>query len=108
MADGPSDPRNGDARPMGPKRNPLKQTTQANARDYCNSETPGVGSCKSKTPSRSPSMELTNRMQPTTDQSITYATITRTTSPQNHSTVNPERPTTPTMSNTPATEMMLE
>ena len=104
MADGPSDPRNGDARPTGPKRNPLKQTTQANARDYYNSETPGVGSRKSKTPSRSPSVEPTNRMQPTADQSITYATITRTTSPQNHSTVNPERPTTPTTSNTPATE----
>src|SRR5258708_1016535 len=104
MADGSSDPRNGDARPTGPKRNPLKQTTQANARDYYNSEIPGVGSRKSKTPSRNPSVEPTNRIQPVADRSITYASITRTPSPQNHSAVNPDRPTTPTMSNTPAAE----
>src|SRR5258708_4119770 len=104
MADGSSDPRNSDARPMGPKRNLLKQMTQANARDYYNSEIPRVGSHKSKTPSWNPSMELTNHIQPVADRSITYASIARTPSPQNHSAVNPDRPTTLTMSNTPAAE----
>src|SRR5258708_9986647 len=81
--------------------------TQVNVREYYNSKTPRVGSHKSKTPSQSPSMEPINHIQPTADQSITYASVTQTTSPQNHSTVNPERPTTPTMSNTPATETTL-
>src|SRR5258707_9416288 len=49
-------------------------------------------------------MEPTKGIQPTANQSITYASITQTPSPQDHNAVNPERPTTPTMNNTPATE----
>src|SRR5258708_30853648 len=76
MDDGSGDTRNGVTRPMGPKRNPLKQTTQANARVYYNSETPRVGNRKSKNPSQSPSVEPTDHIQPTAKQSITYAAIT--------------------------------
>ncbi len=107
MADGLGDSRNGDARPMGPKWNLLKQTTQVKAREYYNSEIPRVGSHKQKTPSWSPSMEPTEHIQPTADWSITYASITRTPSPQDQNAVNPKRPTTLTMNNTPATETTL-
>ncbi len=107
MADGTGDPKNGDAGPTGPKRNPLKPMPPANTREYYNSEIPGVGYCKPKTPSQSPSVELTDRTQPTTAQPKLYALITCPQTPQDRSKGNTTRPATPTTSTIPATETTL-
>ena len=86
MANGIGDSKNSIPGPCaGPKRNPLKQTPPANARQYYNSsKVPGVTKGKTKTPSRSPSAEPTDESD----------------SPE----VTMERPTTPISNTTPAIE----
>ncbi len=103
MADGIGDPENGNTGPSGPKRNPLKLTPPANTREYYNSEIPGVGYRKPKTPSRNPSVEPTDRTQTTAEQPKSYTVTTRAQTSQDQSEEDMTRPTTPT-SNIPAIE----
>ena len=85
MADGIGDSKNRDMGLTGPKWNPLKQTSPANAREYYNSKVPGVNNQKTKTLSHSPSVEPNDHENSPTEQSIKYANPTHIQTTQDHS-----------------------
>src|SRR5258708_991589 len=104
MADRIGDSKNGDMGLTGPKRNPLKQTPPANAREYYNSKVPGVNNWKTKTLSHSPSVEPIDHELSPAEQSIKYANPTHIQTTQDHSKENTKRPTTPTTNTTLVTD----
>ena len=63
MADGIGVTKNSDLGPTGPKRYPLKQAAPASTREYYSTKVLGVSNQKTKSPSRSPSVEPTDRTQ---------------------------------------------
>ena len=104
MADGIGDPKNGDVGLTGPKCNLLKQTPPANTREYYNTKVPRVSNQKTKTPSRSLSIEVNNQTQSPVEHSINYANTTCTQATQDHSRENTKRPMTPTTYTPPGTD----
>ncbi len=104
MADGTGDPKNGEMGPTGPKRNPLKQAAPANAREYYSSKVLGVSNRKTKSPTRSPSVEPTELSHPPDENTQAHISTVKPQAPQHPTEVTSDRPTTPTHTTRPTTD----